>query len=271
MQRIESPHNERLKKVVQLFSSRGRKKQDRFVVVGWREVRRCLESPIQVESVFVHESESVWLGDELKERRLLPGAQQFEVESAAFEKLQYGDRDNRVVAVAKRPDTSLDRFAIKDTPFYLIVEAIEKPGNLGAVFRSCDGAGVDGIIVASPLTDVFHPNSIRASMGTVFSMPFAIANSGVVREWLRKNDFLVFATCPNAKRDYFETDFTSRTAVVLGNEASGLSRDWANAQVEQLKLPMLGIADSLNVSVTASVIVYENLRQRSPSKTSTKR
>ena len=143
-----------------------------------------------------------------------------------------------------------------------VLEGIEKPGNVGAILRSADAAGVSAVIAVNLATDLFNPNAIRASAGTIFSLPFVATSSESAREWLDERDFQVLATRVDGAINYTEANYTGRTAIVLGSEAQGLSGDWAGDDVNAIKLPMLGVADSLNVSVTAAVLFYEALRQR---------
>jgi RNA methyltransferase, TrmH family len=160
------------------------------------------------------------------------------------------------------PSLELDRLGLPADPLVLVIEALEKPGNLGAVLRSADGAGVDAVIAASPRTDLFNPNAIRASAGTVFSVPLAAASSGDVMAWLRRNGIRVVAARVEAERAYTDADLRGPVAIALGAETDGLTDAWSGDGVEAVNLPMLGMADSLNVSVTAAVLAYEARRQR---------
>jgi TrmH family RNA methyltransferase len=139
---------------------------------------------------------------------------------------------------------------------------VEKPGNLGAVLRSADGAGADAVIAASPRTDLFNPNTIRASAGTVFAIALAAAPTSDVLTWLRDHDVRIVAARVDAEALYTEADLTGRVAIALGAEADGLTDTWVGDDIEGVRLPMLGIADSLNVSVSAAVLLYESRRQR---------
>ena len=249
-------------------SSRGRKDQDRILIFGEREICRAIRSGVEICEIFVC-SENL-PPEQLSVLKQIPAdskAQVFDLPNALFMKLAYGDRVDPVIAIARRPDTSLDKLALSDTPFVLVVESVEKPGNLGAIFRSADGAGVDAIIVANPMTDVFHPNSIRASLGTVFKLPCAVASTPLIQQWLTGNAYQVLVAEPDRGICYSDANFQTKTAVILGNEANGLSLEWQNFG-SAISLPMLGIADSLNVSATAAIISYESRRQRSQSSSS---
>ena len=144
----------------------------------------------------------------------------------------------------------------------VVIEGVEKPGNVGAVLRSADGAGVDALIAADPRTDLFNPNAIRASAGTVFSVPLAAASATATIQWLRAHGLRIVAARPDADRLYTDADLTGPLVLALGSETDGLTDLWSEPDVEAVRLPMLGVADSLNVSVTAAILIYEALRQR---------
>ena len=257
---ISSPQNPRVKSALALLSSRGRKKQNRFLVFGEREVTRLLVSEFEIDEVFIKSDPAI---------EALPSASLTQwgtanprkvigLRSELFAKFAFGDRQDTVLATVQRPPLSVANFRLTKG-FYLVVDGIEKPGNLGAVFRSADGAGVAGVLISDPLTDVFHPNSIRTSMGTVFSLPFSIGTSGEVRRILNEKGFGIHVARPQADLRYTEVDFKKNTAVVLGNESQGVGAEWSDEK--SIGLPMLGIADSLNVSNTAAILSYEYRRQ----------
>jgi TrmH family RNA methyltransferase len=156
----------------------------------------------------------------------------------------------------------LDDLDLTDEPLVVVVEGVEKPGNLGAVLRSADGAGADALIAASPRTDLMNPNAIRASAGTIFSLPIAAAPTDEVIGWLRARSISIVATLVDAETLYTDTDLTGGVAIAFGSEADGLTAGWRAADIATVRLPMRGIADSLNVSVSAAVVLYEARRQR---------
>jgi TrmH family RNA methyltransferase len=167
-----------------------------------------------------------------------------------------------VVAVVEIPATDLAHLRLTADPLLLVVEAVEKPGNLGAIVRTADGAGADALIAASPLTDVFNPNAIRASLGTVFTMPIASAPTEDVLRVLRRIAVRIIAARVDAPKLYTDVDLVGPVAIVVGNEAGGLSAAWSDSDVTAVRLPMLGVADSLNVSAAAAILLYETRRQR---------
>ena len=186
-----------------------------------------------------------------------------------MQRLAYGDRDEGLVVVALPPSTSLERLTLSSTPLVGVLEGVEKPGNLGAIVRSADGAGLDALIVATldahggHGSDPWHPNAIRASVGTVFSLPLAIAPLTEVLAFLRRHELRLLTTRVDGALDYTRADMTGPVAIILGAEADGLSAAWDGPDVTALRIPMRGHADSLNVSVSAALLFYEALRQRS--------
>ena len=188
-----------------------------------------------------------------------------------MQKLTFGDRNEGIVAVAEEPVRTLDIFEEKvclesadlHPPLIAVLERIEKPGNLGALFRSADGAGIDGMMIADSLVDPFHSNAIRNSMGTVFSMPMVSVSSAILCRWLQNKKFQIAAAkCGGKTKPYTAIDFCQPTAIVLGSEAEGLTDIWNGKGMTSVTIPMLGIADSLNVSVAAGILFYEARRQR---------
>lgn len=239
-----------------------------MIVFGNREVSRAIESGVHFEEIFC--TETLW--DDLfpSERSYVSNseAQLFFVVPEVFEKLAYGSRTSALIGTAERPDTSFDSLqgqlvSQKDFSLVLVLQAIEKPGNLGAIVRSADACGIDAVLCADPLTDFFHPNVIRSSTGVVFQMPLISGTTLEIQDWLKARDFSVFTAMLKNASSFYEADLTGKVALVLGNEAKGLAESWVGKGYSPVKLPMRGQADSLNVSVTASVMMYEAMRQRS--------
>jgi TrmH family RNA methyltransferase len=179
-----------------------------------------------------------------------------------LERLAFGDRAEGIVAVLRLPALGLDAVPLPDDALLVVIEGVEKPGNIGAVLRSADGAGATAVIAASPRTDLANPNVIRASAGTLFALPVAAAPTDEVLAWLRRHDVRILTTRVEASQPYTEADLTGRIALVLGAEDVGLTDAWTGPGIEAIHLPMHGIADSLNVSVSAAIVLYEARRQR---------
>jgi len=263
---ITSLQNARVKEAVKLRDRSGRESQRRIVLDGSREIARALDAGLRVVEAFACPE----LCDGAAARQLLArlrkvGIEPDEVTPAVFAKLAFGERSEGIVATAETPGAALADLKwpqTKTPPLVVVLEGVEKPGNLGAVIRSADGAGVSAVIAADLRTDLYNPNAIRASLGTIFTMPVAAAPSSEVRAWLAERQMAVVAARTDGAVPYSVVDFRQGTAIVLGSEAHGLSSAWQGTEVRSIVLPMLGKGDSLNVSTAAAVLMYEARRQR---------
>jgi RNA methyltransferase, TrmH family len=270
---ITSMKNPRVAEAVRLRDRRHRQQQGRTVIDGVRELRRAVDAGVKIVEAFVceplcHSDDTRALVEALPQR----GCEMLVVTEPIFQKLAFGQRAEGVLGVAEVPRHTLELLSQVDMgrrpegagrpPLLAVIEAVEKPGNLGAVLRSADAAGVSAVIAADPRTDLYNPNAIRASMGTIFTVPVCEAASGETLAWLRERGFAILAARVDAAVSYTEVDYRGPAAIVLGSEAAGLSSVWTGSEVTAICLPMLGAADSLNVSVTAAVLFYEALRQR---------
>lgn len=260
---ITSPHNQRVKDAAKLRARRQRARQQRTLIDGIRELSRAIDAQVRLVEVFV--CESLCQSDEC--RRLLArldalDARVWHVTPQVFERLAFGHRQEGLVAVADVRERTIDQLQVPDGALVAVICSLEKPGNVGAILRSADAAGVAGVIVADAGTDLFNPNCIRASLGTVFSQRVCNATAVETLAWLRNRHCKIFAARLDATREYTQVDYRANAAIVLGSEAAGLSEPWQAEDVTAIKLPMRGAADSLNVSAAAAVIFYEALRQR---------
>jgi RNA methyltransferase, TrmH family len=270
---ITSLQNPHVKDAVKLRDHRGRQSQRRILIDGARELTRAVEAGVRLRAAFVCPAlcEST---DAQRVLTLLPGtgAEVFDVPRAVFEKLAFGQRAEGVLGVADTPGSELARLdaIVFQTragkppmaPLVAVLEGVEKPGNVGAVLRSADGAGVSALIVADGGTDLYNPNAIRASLGTIFTVPVAAASTAETLAWLRAKGLAIYAARVGGAAPYTEVDYRRPAAIVLGSEARGLSAAWSAEDITAIGLPMLGVADSLNVSATAAVLFYEARRQR---------
>jgi TrmH family RNA methyltransferase len=262
-QAITSPTNARVKAAVRLRDHRERERTGLTIVDGARELLRALEHSVIVEEAFVsaaliRTADAVSAFERLREA----SAAITDVSAAVLGKIGFGDRSDGLVAIIRSPTTSLDDLVVPPDAVVVVVESIEKPGNLGAILRTADAARADAVIVADARTDIFNPNAIRASLGTIFTVPLATASSPVVIDWLTSHAIRPIAARVDAPAVYSDLDLGGPLAVVLGSEAVGLSSFWTHPRVEQARIPMLGAADSLNVSVAAAVMLFEVRRQR---------
>lgn len=264
---IVSPANPRLKCAVKLRESRARRRERRFLIDGAREILRALLSGVVIEEVYRDSAASRAANESLE-----PLTARLEQERVAvwpvapplFRKIAFGDRNESLIALAAEPDRSWRRFEerLPQRPLLAVLEGIEKPGNIGAVFRSADAAGVDGVLLAGCGDDFFHPNTIRASLGTVFSVPSVSADAERIHGWLTGRNIGIISAICQESRPYTEYDYTGATAIVLGSEADGLTERWRGEPARGAVVPMLGVADSLNISNAAAVFFYEARRQR---------
>ena len=269
MQRITSPQNQRVKDAARLTTTRGRNAQGRIAVYGIRESVRALESDARpIEAFVCSEVTPPEHLDRLKDIQKTKPFEIIDLPRDLFKKTTYGDRTDGLIAIFERPETQLASIQNTSSSFHIVVESLEKPGNLGAVIRTADAVGASSVIVADAHTDFFHPNTIRASLGSVFAISKAAAPVEEVVHWLEKNEIKMFLAKVDAELFYYEVDFTGNIAIVFGNEAKGLSEHWNLFQkrferkIDGVRLPMCGISDSLNVSTSAAVLCYEALRQR---------
>jgi len=263
MRQITSAANPRLKSAVRLRGRRDRDREGLTLIDGVRETLRAMQGGAVIREAFVApdhctDQECLALLELLREKSV----QAWEVGREAFEKLAYGDRVDGVVAVAETPRRRLEDLILPPEPLIAVVEGVEKPGNLGAILRTADGAGVNAVIVAEPATDLFNPNIIRASLGAVFAVPVSVASSGEVLAWLSDRGIAIIAARVDGSVDYTDADYSGAVAIALGSEARGLSDAWGELARASVRVPMRGVADSLNVSATAAVLFYEALRQR---------
>lgn len=261
---ITSTQNPRVKTAAALRDARDRAEQRRFLIDGAREIGRAIVGRIEIDEYFVCEekvrsTDARQVLDELAATR----AARFDVSSGVLPKIAFGARNEGLVAVARMPDRTLDELSIPSGGVVAVLVALEKPGNVGAIVRSADAAGIAAVIVADPVSDLFNPNAIRASLGTIFTVPYRAATSDETLAWLRERGVeRIIAARADAGDDYTAVDLSGTTAIVLGSEAAGLPDAWRAADITPVRLPMLGAADSLNVSATAAVLFYEALRQR---------
>jgi TrmH family RNA methyltransferase len=265
---ISSLQNPHIKEIVRLRNRRHRDETKQYLIEGYRELTRALDNKIPLKSFYY--CPEFFLGE--NERSLMQmaydqGAEVYELSKPPFQKVSYRDRPDGLIAIAYQTPSYMEELSLilkgKANPFLLTVEAIEKPGNLGSMIRSGDGAGVDAIIVCDQATDIYNPNVIRSSIGTCFSVPIIQANGSDVIATLQQLTIPIIAASPNAKEIYTEVNYRQAVAFVVGREQIGLSKLWMKQADYLIRIPMKGSADSLNVSSATTLLLYEALRQRS--------
>ncbi|MGL4943522.1 MAG: TrmH family RNA methyltransferase [Thermoguttaceae bacterium] len=252
---ITSRDNPKFREALQLRESRVRRRLSRFVIDGVREIATALDGGVRLERLFVREDDDT--PDTVKlVARCRAFCETMTVTASLFERLAFGERDWSVVAVAVSPSRLLSELVLPASPLIAVIEGVEKPGNVGAVFRSADAAGLDAVIVAAPQSDLDNPAAIRASLGTVFTVPSAVAASDDVIAFLRERNFTMMATRCDATTLYHTINYDGATAIILGSESQGLSAAWHADDITAIRLPMHGRADSLNISATAAAVFY---------------
>jgi TrmH family RNA methyltransferase len=258
---ISSPQNPKIKNIVQLIEkSSERKKQQLMVLEGRRELQMALHAGFMVDSLFV--CQELNNDDDFINSLSLSGNMVFEVSKAVFGKIALRENSDGLIALLKPVYLGLADLKLRQDPLIIVLESVEKPGNLGAILRTADAASADAVIICDPRTDIYNPNCIRSSVGCIFTNQVVTASSEEVLNWLRNKKINCYAAALTAQKYYHETDLKSPIALVMGTEADGLTDFWLNNCDAQIKIPMLGKIDSLNVSASAAILVFEAMRQR---------
>lgn len=260
---ITSTSNSKIKDLISLKEkSRTRKKEGLFVLEGARELQIALGADYQIQQLFfnpkiISVDEVLNLVQSTKIRSC------FEVSDEVYTKIAYRSTTEGIIAICKSKEHDLSALKIeKKNPLILIAEAPEKPGNIGALLRTADAAGVDAVIIANPKTDLYNPNTIRASLGCLFSVPTYTASTSKAIEFLKANQINFYAATLQDSIEYTDIDFKGPSAIVVGTEATGLEQQWRKESTKNIIIPMRGAIDSMNVSVAASVLIFEAIRQR---------
>jgi TrmH family RNA methyltransferase len=256
---ITSTQNPKIKNVLALDKARERKKQCLFVIEGKKEIAMALHAGYKIGNLFFCEDlmprqdlEALGASDKL----IVP------VSKEVFDKIAMRENSGGVLAIAEQKIHRLEDIKLKTNPLLLILESVEKPGNLGAILRTADAAGVDAVIICDPQTDFYNPNVIRSSIGCIFTVATASATSEDTLLWLKKNKIEIYCTYLKASQPYHLLDYKKPCAIVMGTESTGLSASWVKASTANIIIPMQGAIDSMNVSTAAAVVVFEAKRQR---------
>lgn len=256
---LTSTQNPKVKSLLALEKPRERKKQCLFRIEGKKEIKMALEAGYKIGNLFFCET----LISVEDAKALVPDKTLLiPVSKDIFDKIAVRENSGGVIAVAEQKIHRLDQLKLSKNPLLLILESIEKPGNLGAILRTADAAGIDAVIICDPTTDFYNPNVVRSSIGCLFTNQVASATSEETIEWLKKNNIEIFCTYLKASVPYHTVDYTKPCAIVMGTEATGLSAIWVNNSRANIIIPMRGKIDSMNVSTAAAVMVFEATRQR---------
>ncbi|MDR2057359.1 MAG: RNA methyltransferase [Dysgonamonadaceae bacterium] len=263
MEKITSLQNNQIKNIRQLSAkNKERKLQGLFVLEGARELSLALEGNYQIESLYIC-PKLFEKSDYPEIIRTIDSNALYEITPAIFQKIAYRESSDGIFALVKSKSHTLSELKLRDNPFIILLEAIEKPGNLGAILRTSDAAGADAVVVCDPLTDLYNPNIIRSSVGCLFTVPIAVCSNEEALEFLQNKQIRSFAAELTATQIYQDVDFTLSSAIIMGTEANGLTPFWLKNADVRIKIPMRGVIDSLNVSVSTAIIAFEAMRQRS--------
>ena len=254
---ISSLQNQKVKQLVLLQQkSSERRQSDLFVVEGLRELRHCVSKGYEIESLFFCPQLLTEQIDDLRAEQI------YEVTPQVYEKIAYRGSTEGVMAVMRMKHLRLEDLQLREQPLIVVLESVEKPGNLGAVLRSADAAGADAVVVCDPLTDLYNPNLIRASIGALFTVPTVATDSASCIQFLKQRGIRILTAQLQDSELYYDTDMRCGTAIVMGTEATGLTNQWREAADAHIRIPMCGRLDSLNVSVSAAILLFEAVRQR---------
>jgi len=257
---INSTHNKLIKHIVLLKEkSRERKKTGLFVIEGLREIELAIQGNYKIKTILF--SPELFTAEKLKAFNI--NTEVIEISTDVYKKIAYRDTTEGIVAIAEGKNNNIESLVFKtNNPLILVAEAPEKPGNIGAIFRTADAANVDAVIIANPKTDLYNPNIIRSSVGCVFTNQIATGTTEDIIFFLKLKNINIYSAILQESQEYQKQDYTKPTAIVVGTEASGLTRAWRDVAKQNIKIPMHGVIDSMNVSVAAGILIFEAKRQR---------
>ena len=270
IEQVTSAQNPKIKELLALQEkSRLRRERGLFVVEGRRELEHCLEAGYTLDTVFYCPAiyGSVLGGQDSpaqsgKTVTASSGVRIVEVTPELYNKIAYRGGTEGIMAEVRARNLTLEDLALQPDPLIVVLESVEKPGNLGAVLRSADAAGADAVIICDPLTDLYNPNLIRSSLGGIFTVPCVATDSPPAIAWLKAHGIRILTAQLQDSDWYYDTDMRAGTAIVIGTESTGLTDSWRAAADAHIRIPMLGRLDSLNASVSAAILLFEAVRQR---------
>ena len=259
---ISSLQNPLIKNVLLLGEKpRARKDQNRFVIEGIREIGLAIAGGFNITDLF-YAPELVSFPDLDNILQQAKKAERIEITTDVFNRMAYRNDTGGLIALAEPRRLSFGDLHLGSQPLLLVLETVEKPGNLGALLRTADAANIDAVIICDPQTDIYNPNAIRSGIGCIFTMPVVSTTSGEAIAWMRANGIKIFGTALTASHFYHETDFCQPAAIIMGSEANGLSKTWLEGADDLIKIPTRGKIDSMNVSASAAIVIFEAMRQR---------
>ena len=260
MKQITSSQNPFIKSLVQLQEkAKSRKQSGTFLIEGKREIELAIKGNYELETV-------LFLPELISEEQLSKLSKSqinlIEINKEVYQKLAYRDTTEGIIAVAKTKSLALQDLKLPENPLILVMESIEKPGNIGAMLRTCDAANIDAVIIANPKTDLYNPNIVRSSVGCLFTNQIATGSTEDVIKFLKEKNIAIFGATLQNSNFYHIQDYTIPTALVVGTEATGLTQAWRDAATQNVIIPMQGEIDSMNVSVASAILLFEAKRQR---------
>jgi TrmH family RNA methyltransferase len=259
---ISSLQNPLIKNVLLLGEKpRARKEQNRIVIEGLREIRLAITSWFKITDLF-YSPELVLSADLNSLITKDHPVELIEISPDVFNRMAYRKDSGGLIALAEPKRLDFADLKLSNKPLLLVLETVEKPGNLGALLRTADAANLDAVIICDPQTDIYNPNAIRSSIGCIFTMPVVTASSEEAIAWMRATGIKIFGTALTAIHYYHETDFNLPAAIIMGSEANGLSNTWLESADDLIMIPMMGKIDSMNVSASAAIVIFEAMRQR---------
>lgn len=261
--RITSPKNPRIRQLIGLQKPRERKETGLILIEGLKEIKMAMDSGVLIKTIFycadlISEDHSAIMSN----METIESVELIEISSDVFARVTYRENSSGLIATARRPEKNLEQLILSKNPLVIVLEMVEKPGNLGAILRTADAADVDAVIICDTQTDLYNPNVIRSSLGCIFSNQVVSCSQEDALVWMKKKGIKPFVTSLEASKIYHECDFTVPCAILLGAEDKGVSEFWLKNTFQNIIIPMAGKVDSMNVSVSAGIIVYEAIRQR---------
>ncbi|NMH25229.1 TrmH family RNA methyltransferase [Flavobacterium solisilvae] len=259
MKQITSAQNPFIKSLVLLQEkAKARKQSGTFLIEGIREIELAIKGNYEIETILI----CFEVIDKSFNPSIFQSLNTIEISKEVYQKLAYRDTTEGIIAVAKTKSHQLLDLQLPENPLILVMESIEKPGNIGAMLRTCDAAKVDAVIIANPKTDLYNPNMIRSSVGCLFTTQIATASTEETIAFLQQNNINFYSATLQNSTPYHTQNFTKPTALVVGTEATGLTEPWREKATQNIIIPMQGEIDSMNVSVAAAILLFEAKRQR---------
>ncbi len=263
MNYIESPKNKKIKELFRLQERRIRNREQCYLLEGRRELERAVQAKASIKEILFAPKYLSLASQEIITKLLKENDYEFtELSKEAFKKLSLRQNPDGVLAIVKMLENNLDDLDLPADALVVVLDSLEKPGNIGAILRTADSANINAIFITGTGTDIYNPNVLRSSLGSFYAKPVISLDAAKLITYLKAQNFKIVATSPAATSNYWQEDYTNRSAIILGAEDSGLNKEWLDAANTKVLIPMQGLADSLNVSTAAALLIYEAFRQR---------